>query len=114
RHAHAGRPAFFVGDAAGAMPTRAGRCRAGADVADGGSRRFAQLLKRVQPDAKSGSRSGSGADAGSANCSDAQAPRSICRQRALQNGRYGLLVAYTLGPPQAGHFTVLWAAVMGA
>ena len=44
--------------------------------------------------------------AGSRNSSLAQAPKSRPLQRALQNGRLLLLVAYTEGPLQAGQLTI--------
>ena len=40
------------------------------------------------------------------NPSLAQAPKSTCLQRSLQNGRKALAGLYTLSPPQVGHTTV--------
>lgn len=50
---------------------------------------------------------------GTRNSSLAQAPRSIWRQRSLQNGRQRFCGAKTLGPPQVGQRT-MGAAGLGA
>lgn len=47
------------------------------------------------------------ADAGTVNCSLAQAPKSILLHLSLQKGRYRLLTAYTLGPLHVGQVTSL-------
>ncbi len=43
----------------------------------------------------------------------AQAPKSTCLQRSLQNGRYTFAGLYTLSPPQLGQVTMR-ACEMGA